>query len=62
VCPWYADDMGTFFFILAILAFVGIWIYAFAAWGFLIGLTIGWLPATVGAVVLLFVSQLFGES
>lgn len=34
------------------IAFIGIWIYAFVAWGFLIGLAIGWLPALIGGFIL----------
>lgn len=39
-------------FIAGIIVFIGIWIYAFTAWGFLIGLAIGWLPALVGGIIL----------
>lgn len=33
------------------IAFFAIWIYAFASWGLLIGLAIGWLPALIGATI-----------
>jgi len=31
--------------------FIGVWIYAIISWGFLIGLTIGWLPALIAGVI-----------
>ncbi len=40
--------------ITGIIAFFAIWIYAFFAWGFLIGLAIGWLPALIGAFIIGF--------
>ena len=39
--------MGVY--IVGAIVFLGIWIYSFFAWGFLIGLAIGWLPAVIGA-------------
>lgn len=40
--------------ITGVIAFFSIWIYAFATWGFLIGLAIGWLPALIGAGIIAF--------
>ena len=40
--------------ITGVISFFVIWIYAFFAWGFLIGLAIGWLPAIIGACILGF--------
>jgi hypothetical protein len=37
--------------LVGFLVFIGIWIYAMATWGLLIGLLIGWLPALIGGVV-----------
>lgn len=45
--------------ITGVILFIGIWIYAFAKWGFLIGLAIGWLPAIIGAFLLSFLWPLF---
>lgn len=38
--------------IVGIPAFIGIWIWACASWGLLVGLAIGWLPAAIGATIL----------
>lgn len=38
--------------IVGILAFVGIWIYAFVSWGLLFGLMFGWIPAIIGGFIL----------
>lgn len=40
--------------IVGVLSFLAIWIYALASWGFLIGLMIGWIPALIGGVILGF--------
>ena len=37
--------------LVGIVTFFGIWIYAFASWGLLIGLAIGWLPALIGGAI-----------
>ena len=34
--------------IVGVLSFICIWFYSFFAWGFLIGLILGWLPALIG--------------
>ena len=51
-------DIGDYYaiggYITGFFTFFAIWIYAFASWGFLIGLAIGWLPAIIGAVILGF--------
>ena len=44
---WYS--IGAI--ITGAIAFLAIWFYSFIAWGFLIGLAIGWLPAMIGAVL-----------
>ena len=38
--------------IVGVLSFIAIWIYALASWGFLIGLMFGWIPALIGGVIL----------
>ncbi len=40
--------------ITGFIFFIGLWIYAFSEWGFLVGLAIGWLPALIGAAVAAF--------
>ena len=30
---------------------LGVWIYAIASWGFLVGIAIGWLPAIIAAFI-----------
>lgn len=40
--------------IIGIITFISIWIYALSEWGLLIGLVIGWLPAIIGAVIIGF--------
>jgi hypothetical protein len=37
--------------VTGVIFFIGLWIYAFSEWGFLIGLAIGWLPALIGALI-----------
>ncbi|MCX6718742.1 MAG: hypothetical protein NTY81_04080 [Candidatus Staskawiczbacteria bacterium] len=37
--------------ITGIIVFIGVWIYAIASWGFLIGIAIGWLPAIIAALI-----------
>lgn len=55
---WYCRNMesDSWYMIGAIItggiAFFVLWIYAFFAWGFLIGLAIGWLPAIIGAFII----------
>ncbi len=44
---------------LGVLTFLGIWIFAFIAWGFLIGLAIGWLPGIVAGVLMRWLWPLF---
>ncbi len=38
--------------IVGVLSFIAIWIYAFASWGLLLGLMFGWIPALIGGVIL----------
>lgn len=45
--------------VIGFVVAVGIWIYAFASWGFLIGLAIGWLPAAVGGAIVMGIGSLF---
>ena len=42
-------------FITGALVFIGVWIYALASWGFLVGMTIGWIPALISAVIAGFI-------
>jgi hypothetical protein len=38
--------------IVGVLSFAAIWIYALASWGLLLGLMFGWIPALIGGVIL----------
>ncbi|MEK7574512.1 MAG: hypothetical protein AAB514_03215 [Patescibacteria group bacterium] len=38
-------------YITGALVFIGVWIYAIASWGFLVGIAIGWLPAIIAAFI-----------
>lgn len=60
------STMETYLFIgsllgilAAIVAFVGGWIYAIAAEGFVLGLGLGWLAAGILAVIVSFVVRWF---
>jgi len=37
--------------ITGVLVFVGVWIYAMAEWGFLIGIIFGWIPAFIAGLI-----------
>ncbi len=37
--------------ITGIIIFIGVWIYAIASWGFLLGVMIGWLPAMIAGLI-----------
>ena len=39
--------------VIVVVALI-IWGYAFQKWGFLVGLTLGWIPAGIASVVLFF--------
>ncbi len=38
--------------ITGVIAFIVIWIYALASWGFLLGLMFGWIPALIGGLII----------
>ena len=38
-------------FLTGVLVFVGVWIYAMAEWGLLLGIMFGWIPAIIAAFV-----------
>jgi len=38
--------------IVGVLAFAAIWLYALFSWGLLLGLMIGWIPALIGGFIL----------
>lgn len=40
------------------IVFVAIWVYAFSRWGFLKGLSLGWIPAVIGALVAMLLRAL----
>jgi len=45
---------GTYrigFIITAIIVFIGSWIYCIAAYGFLLGVGLGWLPSAIVAAI-----------
>lgn len=37
--------------ITGVIVFIGVWIYAIASWGFLIGVAVGWFPAGIAGVI-----------
>lgn len=37
--------------LVGIVIFIGVWIYSITQWGFLIGITIGWLPAIIAGFI-----------
>ena len=43
------------YFITWVIVFIGTWIYAIAAYGFLLGVGLGWLPAAITATIAAFV-------
>lgn len=45
--PWYSVG----FWITSFVAFVSTWIYCIAAYGFLIGVGLGWLPSFIVAII-----------
>jgi hypothetical protein len=53
------DYPGVIGIIIGLLVFLGIWIYAFSQWGFLIGLMFGWIPSMIGAIIAAYVWPLF---
>lgn len=44
---WYSIGFG----ITAFITFIGSWIYCIAAYGFLLGVGLGWLPSIIVAVI-----------
>ena len=48
------DEYGWYqigFAIVGFIAFICVWIYAIASWGFLLGVAFGWFPAMIVAVI-----------
>lgn len=45
---------STWGLIIGFISFVIIWICAITAWGGLIGLALGWIPALIGGLILGF--------
>lgn len=39
------------FVITGLITFIGVWIYAISEWGFLLGVSLGWVPAVIVALV-----------
>jgi hypothetical protein len=37
--------------LVGVLTFLGVWVYAIATWGFLLGVGFGWIPAIIAAIV-----------
>ncbi len=37
--------------IVGIITSLGIWVYSWVGWGFLLGLMFGWIPAIIGGFV-----------
>ena len=33
------------------ILFIGVWIYAVSSWGFLVGISLGWIPAFITAAL-----------
>lgn len=42
------------YWIAWVITFIGCWIYAIAAYGFLLGVGLGWLPSAIVATVVSF--------
>lgn len=38
--------------LVGLTVFVAVWLYAISSWGFLIGISLGWLPATIAAYII----------
>ena len=45
------DIYGVGFAITAVITFIGCWIYCVAAYGFLLGVGLGWFPSLIVAVI-----------
>ncbi len=45
--------------IVWVLSFAGFWIYAISEYGFMLGVSLGWLPAAIAATVAAIVWPLF---
>ena len=46
--------MGALLFLIPALVGLGIWGYAIKRLGFLLGLSVGWFPAGIGAIVIFY--------
>ncbi len=44
---------------VALLVFIGCWIYCIATYGFLLGVGVGWLPSLIIAVISFFIWPLY---
>ncbi|HSF93663.1 MAG TPA: hypothetical protein VLA52_01450, partial [Thermohalobaculum sp.] len=53
------DDGGGCYWVLSgivwVLSFAGFWIYAISEYGFMLGVSLGWIPAAIAATVVAFV-------
>ena len=47
---WYMIGI----WIVGVISFILIWLYALITWGLLFGLMFGWIPALIGGIVLGF--------
>lgn len=45
------DTYFTWAVITGSIIFIVVWIYAMVSWGFLIGITIGWIPGLIAGVI-----------
>ena len=45
------DTYGIWAVLVGIIVFIGVWIYAIAQWGFLLGIMVGWIPAMITAYI-----------
>ena len=48
---WEGNWYKVGFVITALLSFIASWIYAWAQWGFLLGLGLGWIPSIFIALI-----------
>jgi hypothetical protein len=49
-----SDGYWLGYFITWAITFIGCWIYAIVAYGFLLGVGLGWLPSAIVATIISF--------
>lgn len=48
------DSYGNWSIICALIAFIATWIYAISSWGFLIGVSLGVIPALIVGILIYY--------